>query len=75
MRILLYMENDATTYESISKRSPFFKEYKSKEDSSAIQEWILSNLSGTEDNSWVNVPTLTKCVTIRDEDSVLNKDL
>jgi hypothetical protein len=75
MRILLYKENDSSTFQSLSKLSPFFKDFQSKVDSNAIAEWILSNLSSSEDNSWVNIPTLTKCVTIRDEESVLNKDL
>lgn len=72
---MLYFENDTTTYDSISKQSPFFKDFTSKVDSNVIAEWILSNLSNIEDESWVNIPTLTKCVTIRDEESVLNKDL
>lgn len=40
-----------------------------------VSEWILSKLSPTEDSNWVVFPALSKCVTIRDQDSVENKDL
>jgi len=73
--MLLYLDGDESKLSSISAASPFFKDYSSKEDSSTIQEWLTGALCGEENDSWAEVPALTKCVTIRDEESALHKNI
>lgn len=73
--ILLYFEDDPTTFESMSKKSPFFKELISKADTNTVYEWLMSKLSMSEDSNWVTFPALSKCVTIWDSESVYSKDL
>jgi len=58
------MEDDPTTLDSVSKRSPFFKELVSKIDTNSVAEWILSKMVLVEDSNWVTFPALSKCVTI-----------
>lgn len=75
LRMLLYLDGDDSKVASISAASPFFKDYSSKEDSSTIQEWLSNALCGEENDTWAEVPALTKCVTIRDEESALHKNI
>lgn len=75
LRMLLYIDGDDSKVASISAASPFFKDYSSKEDSSTIQEWLSKALCEEENDSWAEVPALTKCVTIRDEESALHKNI
>ena len=64
LRILLYLEDDSSTVQSLARASEFFKDYATKEELTTVQEWVLDNLSMTESETWLEVNNLTKCVTI-----------
>lgn len=68
MRIFLFEEDEPLC--KISSKSPFFQDFSQKEDLTAIAEWITNNLALKENDDWINVPQISKCVSVRTEDLV-----
>ena len=76
LRIILYVENPDTDEKvSISSLSPFFKEYSDKEDMENIEKWLMKMVSEEQSASWEDLDPMSKCVTIRDQEQALGKNI